>query len=159
MELALLPFLVLPWWGYEMECCLRGGEETTGEVLSAGAGWIPLPAQEGRQGRANVQLIQQLRQPPSLRPSCWPPAGGQSQPTVLQVLVDHNDQLPFGLAAGGPGAGRAAAEEELVACHRETRLSGRSLTGQAALLVQQGRLLLPWPNGGTWNHVHSHAAG
>lgn len=43
MELALLPFLVFPWWGYEMECCLLGGEEMTGEV-PPGASWIPLPA-------------------------------------------------------------------------------------------------------------------
>lgn len=53
MEPALLPFLVLPWWGYEIECCLLGGEEMTGEVLSGGAEWIPLPAREGRQGQTN----------------------------------------------------------------------------------------------------------
>lgn len=43
MELALLPFLVLPWCGYEMECCLLGGEEMTGEEPSPAAEWIPLP--------------------------------------------------------------------------------------------------------------------
>lgn len=30
-----------------MDCCLLGGEEMTGEVVSAGAGCIPLPREGG----------------------------------------------------------------------------------------------------------------
>lgn len=44
-----------------MECCLLGGEEITGEVLSAGAEWIPLPTHEGmkRTGRM-FKTLQEL---------------------------------------------------------------------------------------------------
>lgn len=42
-----------------MECCRLGGEEMTGEVVSVGAAWIPLPTHEGQKGQVEVELTQQ----------------------------------------------------------------------------------------------------
>lgn len=43
-----------------MECCLLGGEEMTGEVLSMGAEWIPLPTHEGR--KRGEQMFETLEE-------------------------------------------------------------------------------------------------
>lgn len=71
--------------------------------------------------------------------------------TALQLLVDDDDQLPFGLAAWGSGTGRAAAaaaaQELLAHAYGGARHGHRHLAQLGLLPVQQRRSLLSGPGG------------
>lgn len=73
--------------------------------------------------------------------------------TVLQLLIDDDDEIPLGFAAGG------SCVDELFISDLDIRRRGRFLGRRRALLIKQRRLFLPRPHGGTWDHVHSHDEG